>query len=80
MTAFTGDETALAFYDDLRSFASIFKTSTYVVVTLISDAFIVCLLVSNRVQPTSLLAGISHIHRMGSQLLGCAPSIPTFHR
>ena len=41
MAAFTGDETAEAYYADLRSFASMFKTSIYNVVTWISDAFIV---------------------------------------
>ncbi|KAI0731460.1 hypothetical protein C8Q72DRAFT_822538 [Fomitopsis betulina] len=41
MTAFTGDENAIAYYADLRSFASIFKTAIYDVVTWISDAFIV---------------------------------------
>ncbi|EPS95744.1 hypothetical protein FOMPIDRAFT_50011 [Fomitopsis schrenkii] len=41
VTAFTGDESAIAYYADLRSFASMFKTSIYNVVTWISDAFIV---------------------------------------
>ena len=84
MTAFTGDETAISYYGDLRSFASMFKTSIYNVVTWISDAFIVRRLVSAPNKgirlKSSPLAGVSHIHRMGPQLLGRAAALPTFPR
>lgn len=73
MTAFTGDENAIAYYADLRSFASIFKTAIYDVVTWISDAFIVrCRSYAHERGPMLSLIGIPHIHRLGPELLGRA--------
>ena len=45
VTAFTGDDTnpaeATKYYGELTATASVFKTSVYTAVTIVSDAFIV---------------------------------------